>query len=118
MFDRSERVTELLKQELSVLLRELKDPGIKGLLTITDLKLTRDRKSAVAFFSVMGRDEEKKSTGEALTRCVPFLRSRLRDRTSLRIIPKLVFEYDPTPERAQRIEKLLHDIEQESKGGS
>lgn len=111
MYDRGERVAEQLQQVISVLLREVKDPGIKGLLTVTGLKLSRDRKSAVIYYSLLGSAEQRKSTSEALERTVGFLRFQLRERLSLRTIPKLAFEFDPTPERAQRIEQILSDIE-------
>ncbi len=117
MHQRNERIAELIRQEISVILRDVKDPGLMGLLTVTDLKLTRDRKSAVVFYSMLGTAEEKKSTAKALERSVPFVRKRLAERLSLRSIPKVVFEYDPTPERAQRVEALLHAIEEEKKGG-
>lgn len=113
MYDRSERVGEQLQQEIAALLREVKDPGVQGLLTVTDLKLSRDRKSAVVFFSVLGTRAQRESTEKSLPRVAPFLRHQLRERLSLRVIPKITFEYDHTPERAQRIEKILSDIERE-----
>ena len=113
MYDRGERVGEQLQQQISLLLREVKDPGLKGLLTVTDLKLARDRKSAVVYYSVLGSAEQKKSTAEALERIVGFLRHQLRERLTLRSIPKLLFQFDPTPERAQRIEEVLRTIERE-----
>ncbi len=115
MYDRSERVGEQLQQMIAALLREVKDPGVQGLITVTDLKLSRDRKSAVVFYSVLGTKVQRETTEKALERVVPFLRHQLRDRLSLRVIPKIVFEYDPTPERAQRIEKILSEIEREHK---
>ena len=113
MYDRSERIGEQLQQQIAALLREVKDPGVQGLLTITDLNLSRDRKSAVVFYSVLGTKAQRESTEKSLPRVAPFLRHQLRERLSLRIIPKIEFEYDPTPERAQRIEKILSDIENE-----
>ena len=112
---RGQRIAELLRQQVSILLREVKDPGVSGLVTITDIKLAKDRKSAVLFYSVLGSAEQRASTAEALERCVPFLRRQLMETVVLRTIPKLSFEYDATPERAQRIEALLSTIEKEKK---
>ena len=117
-YDRSERVAELLQQEISLLLREAKDPGIVGLVTVTSLKLARDRKSAVVYYSVLGSAEQKASTAKALERVTPFLRHELRSRVSLKSVPKIVFEYDQTPERAQRIEEILGTIERERESDS
>ena len=113
MFDRGERISELLLHEVSSLLREVKDPGLAGLVTVTALKLSRDRKDAVAYYSVLGTAEQKESTAKALERIVPFLRHKLREKLTLKTIPKLVFVFDPTPERAQRIEDILAGIERE-----
>ena len=66
MFDRGERISELLLHEVSSLLREVKDPGLAGLVTVTALKLSRDRKDAVAYYSVLGTAEQKESTAKAL----------------------------------------------------
>src|SRR5579862_5573756 len=115
MYDRGERVAELLQHEVTALLRAAKDPGLAGLLTVTSLKLSRDRKAAVIFYSVLGSDEQKASTAKALERIVPFLRHELRGRMSIRTIPKIQFEYDTTPERAQRIEDILAGLERERK---
>ena len=116
MYSRGDRVRELLLHELSGLLREVKDPGIQGLLTITGLKLAKDRKTAVVYFSVLGPAESRASTAKALERSAGWLRSRLFERLQTRIVPSLQFEYDPTPERAQRIEGLLSRIEDERRG--
>lgn len=112
-YDRSERVAELLQQQISILLREVKDPGVAGLVTVTGLKLAKDRKNAVIFYSVLGSDEQKASTAKALARVAPFIRHQLRDAVQLRIIPQLEFRFDDTPERAQRIEEILSGLEKE-----
>ena len=113
MYDRGERISELLLHEVSALLRQAKDPGLSGMVTVTGLKLSKDRKSAVAYYSVLGSAEQRESTAKALERIAPFLRSRLRDKLSLKTIPKIAFEFDSTPERAQRIENILAVIKKE-----
>lgn len=112
-YDRGERVAELLQQQISILLREVKDPGVAGLVTVTGIKLTKDRKSAVVFYSVLGSAEQKESTAKALARVAPFIRHQLREKVQLRQIPQVEFRFDPTPERAQRIEEILSGIEKE-----
>lgn len=112
-YDRGERVAELLQQQVSMLLREVKDPGVAGLVTVTGLKLSKDRKNAIVFYSVLGSEEQKASTAKALARVAPYLRHQLRDVVQLRSIPQLEFRFDPTPERAQRIEEILSGLEKE-----
>ena len=75
-----------------------------GAFTVTDAaKLLRIRGSAM----------QKASTTEALERAAPYLRRVLRKRLTLKVIPKIVFTRDDTPERASRIDKLLLRIKEE-----
>src|SRR5579859_283354 len=113
MFQRRDRVVELVKQEISELLRTLKDPNLSGFITITDVVLSRDMKTARIFFSVLGSEEEKKETGKVLDRSAGYLRHQLRDRLSMKVIPSLEFRFDDTPARAQRVEDILTRIQKE-----
>lgn len=115
MFQRRDRVVELLRQELSELIRNLKDPNLSGLITITDVVLSRDMKNARIFFSVFGSDKDKKDSAKVLERSARFLHRQLRDRLSMKVIPSLEFRFDDTPERAQRVEDILTRIEKEEK---
>jgi len=96
-------------------LREVKDPGISGLLTLTDLELSVDRKNLTVYYSVLGTTQESKRTSRALDRCAPFIHHLLIKRLSLKLIPKIVFRFDDTPRRASRVDKLLGDIEKEGR---
>src|SRR5271165_6301008 len=113
MFQRRERVVELLKQELSSLIRTLKDPKLGGLLTITGLELSRDMKTARVFYSVMGTEEDRKSTAKILDRSINYLYHQLKGRLSMRFIPFLQFKYDNTPAQAHRIEEILSRIHED-----
>lgn len=109
-FERNDRLNELFIKEISKLLVTVKDPGMAGLLTVTGLDLARDRKTAKIFFSVIGSEEDRSSTERALNRAAEYLRQQMKGRLKLRIIPKLSFHYDPTPERAHRIEQIFDQI--------
>ncbi len=113
MFSRDERLRELFRVEIAKALREVKDPGIAGLVTLTDIKLSSDRKTVTVFYSVLGSAQERGRTARALSRSAPFLHYLLVKRLSLRIVPRLVFEFDETPHRAARVDKLLGRIERE-----
>ena len=114
MFARSERLRELFKTELTKALRGVKDPGLGGFMTITDLTLSPDMKTATVHYSILGSLEERESTARALERAAPYLRQVMRKRLSLKMLPHFVFSYDDTPRKASRIDKLLLDIEKES----
>lgn len=113
MFSRSDRLRELFRFEVSRALRGVKDPGLSGFLTVTDLILSPDMKTATVFYSILGSDRERQSTAKALERSAPYIRQVLRKRLSIKMIPNIVFTYDDTPEKASRIDKLLLKIEKE-----
>lgn len=113
--ERLRRVGELLRAEISeVLLREVRDPGLHGLLTITGVKVSADLAHAQVFVSVMGEDEEIASSFDALSRAEPFIRALLKSRLDLRRVPVLDFKLDDTAVRAQRIEKLIRVLREEA----
>jgi|SRR5579885_3515733 len=113
MYERSDRLRELYKELLSGLLREVKDPGLTGFLTVTDLELSSDRKTATVYYSILGSDAERASAGKALERAAPYLRELLKKKVTVKTVPNLKFEYDETPKKASRIDELLHKLEKE-----
>ncbi|MBI5629528.1 MAG: 30S ribosome-binding factor RbfA [Elusimicrobia bacterium] len=117
MFARSERLKELFKIEIIQALRGVKDPGVSGLMTVTDLALSPDMKTATVYYSVLGSARQRAGTAGALERAAPYLRQVLRKRLSLKFIPHFVFLYDDTPRKASRIDQLLMRIEGEQEGG-
>jgi ribosome-binding factor A len=113
MFSRSDRLKELYRVEIAKALQGVKDPGLSGFLTITDCQLTADGKTVNVFYSLLGSGAQHESTKDALERAAPYIRQVLRKRLSLKMIPSIVFNYDDTPKRASRIDKLLLQLEQE-----
>ncbi|MFH1724712.1 MAG: 30S ribosome-binding factor RbfA [Elusimicrobiota bacterium] len=113
MFKRSERLRELFLQEISLGLREVKDPGLSGFITVTGLTLSGDMRSASVFYSLLGSSLDRAKTQRALDRSVGFLRQRLFGRLRVKYVPKLVFVFDETPGNAHRIETLLNRIHRE-----
>ena len=113
MFDRNERLRELFRAEITRALREIKDPGVSGLLTVTDLQISSDRKTATVYYSVLGTSLQRGRTARALERCAPFIHHLLVKRLSLRIVPRIVFRFDDTPRRAAGVDKILGEIADE-----
>ncbi|MDE2142515.1 MAG: 30S ribosome-binding factor RbfA [Elusimicrobia bacterium] len=113
MYDRGERLKELYKELVSELLRQVKDPGLAGFITVTDLELSADRKTAKVYYSVLGTDAERESAGKALERAAPYLRELIKKKVTVKTIPNLKFEYDETPKKASRIDELIHKLEKE-----
>ena len=108
MTRRTERINELLRAEISDLLqRELKDPRIGGLVSITEVDVSPDLRKAKVFVSVLGEEAEQESTMEAFTAAARYLRQQLTKRLTLRRTPELTFLRDDSLERGAHILALL-----------
>jgi len=109
---RRERVVEAIRKEVSIILHdELNDPRL-GFVTITRVELTADLRSALIFFSVLGRDEEYKKTKEALDSALGFIRKLVAERINLRIAPEIMFREDRSTQYSVRIEEILNEIKE------
>src|SRR5262245_66560100 len=107
---RSQRVADLVRSELSVLvLTEAHDPDLRK-VTITDVEMPPDLKSARVYFSCLGGDAERENAGKALRRAAGYLRREVGQRCQLRFAPELFFVSDRSLERGARIEELLHQV--------
>jgi ribosome-binding factor A len=111
MSQRTERVDELLRQEIGeIVAREIADPRV-GFATITEVETTTDLRHAKVWVSVIGQPAERDATIAALRRAVPFVRHELGGRLRLKRIPELHIQLDDTAERGTRILQLLSDLE-------
>ncbi|PRO65187.1 30S ribosome-binding factor RbfA [Alkalicoccus urumqiensis] len=109
---RANRVAEQLKKEISdIIQREVKDPRI-GFLTVTDVDLTGDLQQAKVFVTVYGDEEERSNSLAALEKAKGFIRSEAGQRVQLRKTPEIMFEFDESIERGNRIEQLIRDMNQ------
>jgi ribosome-binding factor A len=107
---RSQRVADLVRAELSrLVLTEAHDPELRR-VTITDVEMPPDLKSARVFFSCLGGDEEREKAAGALRRAAGYLRREVGQRCRLRYAPELHFVSDRSLELGARIEELLHEV--------
>jgi ribosome-binding factor A len=108
---RTERVDELLRQEIgSIVSRDVADPRV-GFATITSVETTPDLRHAKVWVSVIGQPAEREATVAALRRAMPFVRHELGTRLRIRRIPDLHVELDDTAERGTRVLQLLSELE-------
>ncbi len=108
MTRRTERINDQLREEISDLIRrELKDPRIGGLVTITEVDVAPDLSHGKVFVSVMGTEEERRSTLKALDAAAHFLQRELRRRLTIRRMPELEFVRDDSLEHGARILNLI-----------
>ena len=111
---RSQRIADRLREELSVLLlEETSDPRLDG-ISITDVKVDRELAYASIYVSALEGSERSKEILEGLEHAQGFLRHELSQRIELRTFPRLRFYWDPTAERAERIERIIASIHQEN----
>jgi ribosome-binding factor A len=107
---RPDRVADQIRAEIAQLLaREVHDPGI-GFVTLTRVQISPDLQQARVFFTVLGDEKARKSSGQALERAAPFLRRQIGKRLRLRRVPELRFTYDESIAGQDRIEQLLNEI--------
>jgi ribosome-binding factor A len=111
MTQRTQRVDELLRQEItSLLTKEVADPRI-GFATVTDVETTPDLRHARLSVSVIGQPADRTATVRALEHAMPFVRRELGRRLRLRRIPEFTVRLDDSIERGSRVLQLLNELE-------
>ena len=109
---RAERVADVIRRELGLLLeRDVKDPRV-GFVTITRVDLTRDLRNARVAVTILGDAEQRKKSLAGLAAAHGFLRRELAHRLELRHTPEIEFYLDASLESEQRIEELLQQIKE------
>ncbi|MGV9195037.1 30S ribosome-binding factor RbfA [Microbacterium sp. MC2] len=100
-----DRIRVILAERLE---KGLRDPRL-GFVTITDVRVTGDLQHASVFYTVLGSDEEREASGQALKSATGMLRSELGKHLNVRLTPTLEFIHDGLPENAGHIEDLLRE---------
>jgi ribosome-binding factor A len=110
---RSQRVALLVREEISrLVLQVAHDPDLRA-VTVTDVEMPPDLKSARVFFSCLVGENERERARKALERAAGYLRREVARRCALRYAPELHFHFDETLERGARIDALLAGIRPE-----
>lgn len=110
---RMQRIADRIREELSeMVVREISDPRLNG-ISITGAKVDRELSYADIFVSAVEGRERAPEILEGLQHASGFLRRQLADRIDLRVFPRLRFHWDPTPERADNIERLLAELREQ-----
>jgi ribosome-binding factor A len=101
------RVQDLMREEISsIIRRDVKDPGI-GFVTILEIKMSDDLRRAKVFCSIYGDDETKEKTIAALKRSRGYIRHLLGQRVKLRYTPEITFLLDNTFDTVAKIEEIM-----------
>jgi ribosome-binding factor A len=108
-YKRSERVGDLIREEVAdLIMYKLKDPRI-GFVTVTGVEMTADLKLARVFVSIL-KEEERELTLEILNSSKNFIRSNLSKRLRMKFIPAIEFRLDTSIEYGFKIDRLLKEI--------
>jgi ribosome-binding factor A len=117
-YKRADRISDLLKKEISLmLLKEVKDPHI-GFITITGVEVSRDLHIANIFYTILGDEKQISESGKALNRASHFIKKQLGKRLRMRYIPDIIFKYDHSLEYGTKIDDILAHLKYSEKTDS
>jgi ribosome-binding factor A len=115
---RATRIAERIREELSeILITQVNDPRLAG-ISVTDVNVDRELGYANIYVSALEGTSRAKEVLVGLEHAQGYLRSELARRIALRAFPRLRFHWDPTFERAERIEQLIASLHAEQKPSS
>jgi len=111
------KIADRMQQDLSEMFVRgiIHDPRLEGIY-ITGINVDREFTFANIFVSALEGKEREAEILAGLNHAKGFLRSKLASKIQLRAFPELRFFWDPTPERAERIEHLIDQIQAEREG--
>jgi ribosome-binding factor A len=104
-------VADHIQRELTDIIRgQMRDPRI-GMLSINEIRVTRDLAYADVYVSMLEArtDEERRELVDVLGHASGYLRTLLSARSTMRTTPRLRFHYDETVERGASLDRLIHD---------
>jgi ribosome-binding factor A len=112
--NRTDRLNSLLKEVISdVIRREVRNPHVNELMTVTRVDITKDLHYAKVYISVIGSETEKQETLGALNSAAGFIAVNSSKQVVMRYFPTLTFKLDDSVDKHMRIESLLGKIESE-----
>ena len=111
---RVSRLNSLLREVISEVIRkDVSNPHISKFATVISVDITPDLRYAKVLISIIGTDQEKKQTIDALNQAAGFIGVNSAKKVTMRYFPTLSFELDLTVEKQMKIDKILTDIKKE-----
>ena len=108
--NRGNRVDEEVKKQVSsIIMNDIKDPNLTGLISVTKAKVTPALKYAKVYVSILNANSIKEDLA-ILKKASGLTRSLLAKRMNLRITPEIIFELDDSMEYGAKIDSILKDI--------
>ena len=111
---RTDRLNSLLKEVISeVIKRDVRNPHVTELVTVTRVNISKDLRHAKVFISVIGTEQDKIETINALNSAAGFIAVQSSQKVVMRYFPELTFRLYDSVEKHMRIEELLSKISKE-----
>ena len=117
-YSRTQRVGDFIKRELSGLIQfQIRDPRV-GMVSVTDVDVSRDMSHAKVYFTVLGKETEEEAAEslEALNKAAGFLRSSIAKANNARTTPKLRFYFDASVVKGQQLSSLIVSEDKKHEG--
>jgi ribosome-binding factor A len=114
--DRTVRLNSLLKEVISeVIKRDVHNPHVNTLMTVTQVEITKDLHHAKVYISVIGTPEQKQETIKALQSAAGFIAVQSSKKVVMRYFPELTFKLDNSVEKQATIDNILVKIRNEQR---
>lgn len=114
---RTRKIESQLKEIVGEHLAGLADPRIRGLVTVTGVRVSPDLAHARVYYSLLAEGDEKEAA-EGLQSAAGRLQSAVGAQTRLRRTPRISFEPDPAVDHATRIDAALREVKRDAEGRS
>ena len=106
---RMNKIEDLLHKEIAnIIVTRIDNPQIKNTVTITDIKVSKDIRSAIVYFVTL--DKNFKKVEKLINELKPTIKFYLSKNVYLKRIPEIKFIFDDTIIKGQRINKLLDSL--------
>lgn len=114
---RTQRLNSEIQREVAeiVTLLKTREPGLKGIVSITGADVAPDLKTAKIFVSIYAGEEDKKQGFEILRENAGFFRHELAQRMTMRTVPALSFYEDGSMEYGSKMDALFAELNKEEK---
>jgi ribosome-binding factor A len=113
-YKRRDRVGELLREKIAlILLHKSRDPRLQN-ITITSVEISDDLRRAKIFYLTRGQEAELPLLQKALQKASGFIKQELAQEHILRVIPELAFQVDESWQRGERVADILRLLHQET----
>lgn len=109
-YSRMDRISEEVKRELSLVIRDLKDPRLPAMVSVVAVRVTKDLKFAKAYISIMGDEKVRQDGIAALKSASGFIRKEIGRRLNLRNTPEFSFVADDSIAYGAHINEILKGL--------